>query len=619
MDTVALGGARSQCILAALLLDANRVVSMRRLVAAAWGEGPPQGARTQVQNRLSALRRVFREANLGADVIVRRGSGYLIEIREGQLDLHRFDNELVRADALAASGQVAEAAVAINDGLALWRGPALDGLATPHLQAAAERIEERRLAAVEKRIQIELDLGRHGELVPELTGLASAHPYREGLHGRLMLALYRAGRQAEALEAFRRARLLLSEQLGVEPGPDLQRLHEAVLRGDEALIRAARPAALTPQVNEGTAPVPRELPADITGFAGRAEALTALDGMLPDAANAAVPVVISAISGTAGVGKTALAVHWAHRVAHRFPDGQLYVNLRGYGADAPVPPIEALGALLRALGVRPDRVPADAGEAAAMYRSLLAGRSVLVLLDNARSAEQVRPLLPGGPGCLVLITSRDRIGGLVAREGARRLTLDVLSAGEARDLLRHVLGDGRARAEPDALADLAHVCAYLPLALRIAAANLTNRPHQSIATHVKELVWADGLGALAIDGDEETSVQIALDHSYRAVPTDAQGLFRMLGHVHGPDFTPEAAAALMGTTPAQTEKLLDRLAAAHLIEERSPHQFSFHDLLRQYARKRSSTEAERATGQRHQYTESTKGPGSDCGNSNESR
>lgn len=584
---VAVGGARTQCILAALLLDANRVVSTQQLVAAAWSEGAPPGARTQVQNRLSTLRRVLREAYSGSELISRKGSGYLIEVWDGQLDLNRFDNDLVRANALEASGRLAEATVAINAGLALWRGPALDGLATPPLQAAAERVEERRLGAVEKRIQLELDMGRHAELVPELTGLASAHPYREGLHARLMLALYRAGRQAEALEAFRRARRLLAEQLGVEPGPELQRLHEAVLRGDGTLIRAAEPAALTLAVGEGSAPVPRELPADIAGFAGRAESLAALDGMLPSPTHAAVPV---AICGTAGVGKTALAVHWAHQVAHRFPDGQLYVNLRGYAPGTPLPPIEALGVLLRSLGMNPARVPVDVGEAAAAYRSLLADRSLLVLLDNARSAEHVRPLLPGGPGCLALITSRDRLGGLVAREGARRLTLDVLAPDEAGDLLRHVLGDDQVHAEPDAAADLAQVCAYLPLALRIAAANLTNRPHQSIATHVKELRSTDGLSALAIDGDEETAVENALDFSYKAVAADAQRMLRLLGLTPGADFTPEAAAGLMGTTRADAKILLDRLAIAHLMEERAPDRFTFHDLLRRYARQRANSE-----------------------------
>ena len=295
-------------------------------------------------------------------------------------------------------------------------------------------------------------------------------------------------------------------------------------------------------------------------------------------------MAVAAVCGTAGVGKSALAVHWAHHHADRFPDGQLYVNLEGYSSGTPVQPIEALGVLLRSLGTPPERVPVDAAEAAALYRSRIAGRRILVLLDNARSVDQVRPLLPGAPGCLVLVTSRDRLGGLVARNGARRLTLDVLAPDEARDLLVQVLGEERVSREAEAVVELAAVCAYLPLALRVAAATLLNHPHRSVADHVEEIRDRHGLMALAVDGDEEAAVRIALDLSYRTVDADTRRLFRLLGLVPGADVSIAAAAALSGLAPEQVGPTLDQLAAAHLLEERTRDRFTFHDLLRRYAR-----------------------------------
>lgn len=594
---VAVGGARSRSILAALLLEADRVVSVEQLVDAAWGEDPPASARTQVQNRVSSLRRVLRQANCGVDAIATRGAGYVLRLDDGQLDLQRFGGGLAQAEALVADGRIGKASEALRDALALWRGPALHGLTTtPYLRAASDRLTERHLSALERRIQLDLDLGRHAHLIPELTGLAATHPYSEGLHALLMLALYRAGRQAEALDAFHRARLLLTEQFGVEPGPLLRRMQEVVLRGVDGPTFVSRPAAPEPAAPQPAAPVPRELPADVAGFIGRTGQLDTLDTLIPKTTDLSTSLAIAAIVGTAGVGKTALAVHWAHRVADRFPDGQLHVNLRGYAQSRPVRPIEALGLLLRSLGARPEEVPVDVEEAAALYRSLLAGRRVLVLLDNARSAEQVRPLLPGSKGSLVLVTSRNRLGGLVAREGACRLTLGVLTPDEARTLLARVLDDGRVRAEPDAVAELAKACTYLPLALRITAANLNDHPHRSIADHAARLRNGNPLTALSID---EEAVRAAFDLSYDAVPADAQRLFRLLGLVPGADFTAGAAAALIGTTTDETAPLLDLLAGAHLLEECGPDRFTFHDLLRHYARERVEVDGGERTAAMH--------------------
>jgi tetratricopeptide (TPR) repeat protein/transcriptional regulator with XRE-family HTH domain len=328
------------------------------------------------------------------------------------------------------------------------------------------------------------------------------------------------------------------------------------------------------------APVPRQLPAGVFGFTGREAYLKELDQLLPDDGRA---VGIAAITGPAGVGKTTLAIHWGHRVRDRFPDGELYVDLRGFAGGAPTRPVEALAQSLRALDVPPDQIPAEPVAAAGRYRSALAGRRMLIVLDNAASAEQARPLLPGEPGCVVLVTSRDRLSGLVARDGARRLSLDVLSLDESRALLWRVLGAERVAAEPEAASDLARACSRLPLALRIAAANLTNHPRHRIADHVTQLRQDSTLAMLDLDGDEENGVRRALDLSYRAAPADGQRLFRLLGLVPGPDITAEAVAALVDLPVPRTAYLLDRLAGAHLAYEHAPGRYACHDLLRRYA------------------------------------
>ncbi len=436
----------------------------------------------------------------------------------------------------------------------------------------------------EECIDAELAAGGAGRLVPELTELVSRSPHRERLHRALMLALDRADRQADALGAYRHARTVLHDELGIEPGAELKRLHQAVLNRDPDLDSPAAAA----QVMTGGPPTPRELPADVAGFTGRTNVLKTLDGLLADNPHGnPAPVVISAIAGTAGVGKTALAVHWAHRVADRFPDGQLYLNLRGYAAAAPVRPIEALSALLRSLGTPPEQIPTDETQAAALYRTQLAGRRALVVLDNACSVDQVRPLLPGAPGCLVLVTSRDRLTGLVARDGATRLTLDVLTPEEAQALLSTLLGAERVEAEPIAGAELAQACAHLPLALRIAAAHLAGTSGQSISKYTTDLTMGDRLDALQVEGDIESAVHAALDQSYKRMPIDVQRMFRLLGRVPGPDFTLAVAAATANTLHDVAARHLRQLAAAHLLEERTPGRYAFHDLLRLHARRLS--------------------------------
>jgi DNA-binding SARP family transcriptional activator len=593
--TIPLGGALSRSILASLLLQPNRAIPTKQLIDAAWGESPPAGARTLVQNRVSMLRRALRGARPDGELISTMGSGYLIHVDPEQLDAERFAHRVANAGRLAESGERTAAVTELVGALALWRGAALDGLTTPNLRAAAQRLEEQRLRAWERRLRLDISLGRHADLVAELTGLADAYSYHESFHALLMLVLYWTGRHADALAAYRRARATLSGQLGLEPSELLQHLHDAILRADAWAVQTiaeqlgCAPASTglpeperRPAWIEIGGPVPRTLPADDAAFTGRTEELAVLDETLA----ASAPAAIGTITGMAGVGKSTLAVHWAHRVAGRFPDGQLYLDL-GAHAGRPLAPAEALGALLGALEARPAGVVEDL---ATVYRSTVAGRRMLIVLDNAMSFDQVRPLLPGDPECVVVITSRDRLSALVAREGAHRLSLETFRPEEAYALLERTLGEDRVRAEPVATHDLSRACGYLPLALRIAATQLMDRPHRRIAEHVTRLFNGNRLNVLAIDGDREVAVRSAFDLSYGAVPLDAQRLFSRLAQVPDPDLTAPVAARIAGLEIPEAERLLDRLAAENLIHERSGGRYQFHELVRSYARERALSE-----------------------------
>jgi DNA-binding SARP family transcriptional activator/Tfp pilus assembly protein PilF len=576
---LALGGPQQRALLAVLLLNAGRVVSTDRLIECLWGEEPPAAARSLLQGCVAGLRRALK-AGAGPDrqPLVTRAPGYCIEMRPDELDLDRFER-------LAAAGQLTHA-------LSLWRGPALDGLdgiALDACQADIARLEERRLAVLEQRVDAELRAGRHTSLVGELESLVRAHPLRERLWAQLMIALYRADRQADALAAYQRLRRTLVDQLGVEPSATVRRVQGAILSGtDPGEPDQAADDAGTPEPSPAPAhPVPAQLPAAVAAFTGRDEHLKYLDTLLPDGDGAAA---IGVISGTAGVGKTALAVHWAHRVREWFADGQLYVNLHGYAPAPPMRPIEALAGFLQALGTPAEAVPVEPDRASALYRTLLADKRMLVVLDNAYRAEQVRPLLPGNAGCVVLITSRDRLAGMVARDGARHLTLDVLGRHEAITLLVRVLGAQRVQAEPEASAELVERCARLPLALRIAAANLACHPRRRIADQVADLAADDRLSALEIDGDADSAVRVAFDLSYDALAAPARLLFRRLGLVPGPDVTTSAAAALVGCPPAEAGRLLDQLTSAHLIDQDDQGRHTLHDLLRLYAKERADGE-----------------------------
>jgi DNA-binding SARP family transcriptional activator len=579
-------GRRQRRTLAALLLDADRVVQVDRLVDVVWDVAPPSTARRQIQDLVTRLRRDLTTAGAARDTIVTAGGGYVLRLDGHELDTRRF-TALVEAANRIAQNDHAAAAADLRAALELWRGPAMAGSSDGALAPAAAALNERRLAVWEDVLRIELDLGRHRDLIGELAALVDQQPYRESAVGLLMLALSRDGRQAEALAAYEALRRRLADELGIDPGGDLQRTHRAILRSDAHGSSPADGARVAPVV-------PAQLPADVTPFTGRAEQIGRLDALVPGQDGRPNAVVISAIAGAAGIGKTALAVHWAHRVRAAFPDGQLYVNLSGYAPAPPVRPIAALTRLLNTLGVAPEHVPDHVEEAAALYRSHLAGRRILVVLDNAGHADQVRPLLPGSGGCLALITSRDSLRGLIARDGAHRLTLDALTPAESRALLATLVGPERVDAEPAAADELARLCAHLPLALRIAAAILADHPERSIAGYAAELRAGDRLAALQVDGDERAAVRAAFDLSYAVQPDAARRVFRLLGLVPGADIGTEAAAALAGIPTGHAGALLRQLTDAHVIDQTAPGRYALHDLLRLYAAERAAAEDSRA-------------------------
>jgi DNA-binding SARP family transcriptional activator len=578
-----------------LAMRVNQVVSRSELIDGMWGDDPPASAVNSVHVYVAGLRRVLeprRAHRAPAQVLPASGPGYLLRLGPGQVDAETLDHHLTQAQRSPATGDLAAAARSLDAALGLWQGVPLSGIPGPWADIERVRLDELRLTAIGKRIEVLLALGSHHQTVAQLAGLIREHPLWEQFRGQLMLALYRCGRQADALAEFADARRVLAGELGIEPGPGLRLLHQQILTADSALDlpmphgASAGPGHPASQGAPRAAPVPRELPADVDAFTGRAGELAELDRLLEVAAQAGrhhpegagpAPVVISAVTGGAGVGKTALAVHWAHRVRDAFPDGQLYVNLRGYDPGEPMTAADALAGFLRALGVTDQDMPADVDERAARYRSILDGRRTLVMLDNAAAAEQVRPLLPGSPSCFVVVTSRDSLAGLVARHGAQRLDLDLLPPDEAATLLRALIG-ARVDADPDAAATLAQQCARLPLALRVAAEFVATRPALTLAQLAAEQRSLDA------GGDFRTDMRSVFSWSYRHLPADAARAFRLMGLHPGPDFDAYAARALIGGSLEKARDLLDLLACAHLIHPAQPGRYGMHDLLRAYAR-----------------------------------
>ena len=589
---------KQRTLLTALLLYADRVVPAGELAELLWAPAPPPpSASVTVRNYVKRLRHALGSA--GKDRIITRMGGYQIRVEPGELDIWVMDQALAAAHTAASAAAWQDASSHAAAALELWRGDPLSDVDSPLLTAAqASHLTELRLQAHELRMEADLQLGLHAAVVTELRQLTTANPLREHLYALLMLALYRCGRRAEALEAYRESRGVLVAEMGAEPGPELQTLHQQILRDDPAL---ATPSA-QPRAGHagGPAPgaVPHQLSAAVAGFTGRAAELKALTQIL-DGTGASGPgtVVISAIGGTAGVGKTALALYWAHQVAGRFEDGQLYVNLRGF--DPSGTPAAAAGVIrgfLDALGVPPERIPASAEAQAGLYRSLLTGKRILIVLDNARDEQQVRPLLPASPVSLVIVTSRSQLDGLAAADGARLISLDVLSDAEAVQMLTVRLGTGRAAAGPDAISEIASLCACLPLALAVAAARAVARPRFPLAVLAAEL--ADSAGRLdALDaGDPAASVRAVFSWSCQQLSDESARMFRLLGLHPGPDISALAAASLAGIAEPQARRLLRELTRAHLIAEHVPGRYAFHDLLRAYAAEQAhqtGSEAER--------------------------
>jgi DNA-binding SARP family transcriptional activator len=576
---ISLPAGRLRVLLAALLLRAGNPVAADTLAEVVWDGSPPSSAAGTLRSHVMRLRRVL-GPQVGARLVT-RPPGYLLQAGEDEVDVLRFRGLCRDGGAALRTGAWARADGLLGEALGLWRGPAMTDVPSELLlREQVPGLEELRLQAEEWRADAALHLGRHDELVAGLQALAARHPLRERFHAQLMLACYRCGRQAEALAAYQRARQVLVDEVGTEPGLELRKLHQQVLSADPALD-APEPALAPPP---GTA-VPRDLPAGVRSFIGRSGELLALTRAL-DESGAETPgtVVISAIAGTAGVGKTALALNWAHQVADRFPDGQLHVNLHGFDPSGnPSTPEVAIRSFLDALGVAPQRIPPDGQAQAGLYRRLLADRRMLVMLDNARDEQQVRPLLPASPGSLVLVTSRNQLSGLAATNGAWLLSLDVLSHAEAVQLLTSRIGQARAAAEADAVDQIATLCARLPLALAVAAARAAAQPGFPISRLAAEL--RDGASRMdALDASDPTvSVRAVFSWSYHQLTAAAARMFRLLGLHTGPDISVPAAASLTATEPSETRRLLGELTRLHLITEQVPGRYTLHDLLRAYA------------------------------------
>lgn len=566
-------------LLAGLLLRPNEIISTDELLAVLWAGDPPASAAANLRTYVRGLRQA-----LGSERLPSVTGGYQLRVEPGERDLDRFESAVALGRAALADGRPDRAAAELAEALGIWRGAALAGLPlTPPLARRVRLLEERRLLAEEDHAEARLASGEAAAVVQRLRSLVDQHPLRQRACGQLMTALYRTGDISGALEAFRELRSALAERTGLDPAPELVRLHDDILhqRGEQqpADPRAAQPPPDLAGEQHTADRRPAQLPLDAAGFIGRQSELARLDGCLDAPQGTARTVVISSISGMPGVGKTALALHWAHRVAGRFPDGQLYLNLRGYDDMEAVSPAEALRSFLEALGVPDARMPVTLDARVGLYRSLLASRHTLILLDNARDADQVRPLLPGAGGSVVVITSRDQLTTLVATERARSLTLDVLSREESERLLANWLGPDRTAREPAAVADIVEASSRLPLALAIAAARIAVKPDFPLAAFAAELRPHEArLDALS-DGD----VRRVFSWSYRTLSEPAARLFGLLGLHPGPDVTVGAAAALAGEQPAVVQSALRELIRRHLLTEHEPGRYTLHDLLRTYA------------------------------------
>jgi DNA-binding SARP family transcriptional activator len=615
-----LGAPQQRAVLAMLLLAEGRQVAVDALISGLWDEAPPSATGT-VRTYVSRLRRDLEAAGgeSAAGLIRSAGSGYVIPGRSATLDLNVFRRMVAQAQALKAGDPVekAQAAALLRDALWLGRGEPLADIPGPYARSHRVWITELQLAANEDRLALEIELGGHVAAAAELQSLLAAEPMRERLCELLMLALYRSGRQLDALAVFEDKRRWLADEFGVDPGPALREMQQRILRTDVSLFGTPAPshprrgsnASLDgSQATPGTsAPVPlpvpaalaapAQLPPNLPVFAGRGRELERLDELVSDEAKTSAGVTIAAIDGMPGMGKTALAVHWAYRVASRFPDGQLYANLRGFEpGGAAMTAGEALRGFLQALGAEPQHIPEDPDARASLYRSMLRERRVLVLLDNARDVAQVRPLLPGAPGCLVIVTSRSRFLSLVTAHGACGVTLEALPAQEALETLAARLGHARLAADPRAIHEIIDRCGGLPLAIAIVAARAAacDDALSEIAGELRDAsTRLDALGA----NDAEADVRTVLSWSYRLLSEPARRLFRLLSLHCGPDISRNAISSLAGLQKAEAQPLLTELTNARLLTQHRPGRFTWHDLTGVYAAELS--DAHDTPGDRH--------------------
>ncbi|NUT51365.1 MAG: transcriptional regulator, SARP family protein, partial [Saccharothrix sp.] len=585
------GPARQRCVLAALAVDAGEVVSVDRLIHRVWGEHSPLRARQTLVSYVSRLRQLLAGDTGDTAAVVRRSGGYSLVVRPSTIDLYRFLD--LRSRAVAQDAK--RAAALLEEALGLWRGEALAGLSGDWVAAERDRLHRERLAAESDLTDARLALGEGAGLVVELAARAVEHPLDERTAGQYLLALHRAGRTADALTHYHRVREHLVEELGIDPGVALRELYRLILAGDPTLLgepeRAGEREDTTPDDERASgdthapattsAVTPRQLPVTPAQFVGRHEELDLLDAALLDQAWTTT-VVISAIAGAGGIGKTWLALHWAHRHAERFPDGQLFVDLRGFSPDgAPMEPAVAARGFLDALGVEPHRLPVDPHAQTALFRSLVEGRRMLVVLDNAATSDQVVPLLPGGTACTVVVTSRHRLPGLVARHGARPLSLDVLTDAEAHTVLVSALGAARVAEQRPAVAELVGMCGGFPLALGVIAARARAEPRLPLDRIVAEL-RESGLGALA-DEDPSANLPAVLSWSLRHLTGDQREVFAQLGVAPGPDISLAAAAGLTDRPQAEARQVLRVLQDASLVDRDVRGRYAMHDLVRAFA------------------------------------
>ncbi|SFK24670.1 DNA-binding transcriptional activator of the SARP family [Streptomyces pini] len=612
---VQLPAGRLRVLLSCLVMSPNEVVSSDTLIDRIWAETPVERARGALHTCVRRLRHL-----LGPDLVQTRPGGYALRVSAESVDLLRFRDLVRRSE--SAGDDSGERLVLLREALALRRGDPFSDVASPWLdRGVVPRLNEEWLSALMCRIDLEMAAGRHYELIHELRELTTAHPLHEASWQRLILALHRCGRRAEALEAYQQVLAILRDELALDPSDELRELHRSVLDGGATPSPAGGAGELEPVVGTivhsaveppaQSPPIrPQQLPPDIPCFTGRTRELARLDGLLPaERGQSAQTTAIAVVDGAAGAGKTTLAIHWAHHVRDRFPDGQLYADLRGYGSGAPVEPTAVLEMFLQALGVPAQQIPSELDGRSALLRSTLAGRRVLVLLDNAHDSAQVRPLLPGSH-CLVLVTSRGQLRGLAVRHGAYRVGLNRLSVEESVTLLAGVVGEDRIAAEPDTAVRLAGLCAHMPLALALAAERIhhlsgpDNRTG-SAAGHTAPLhdlvaelaVERDRLDVLSVGDDETSAVRGVFSWSYDALDTAAAGAFRVLGLHPGPDISIEAAAVLIGVGTEQTRRLVEGLTGRGLLERagRDRYRYRFHDLMRLYAAERAEAEESERT------------------------